>query len=57
MGIAAAVPVPDEQRREEVKVYVVLQPGVTPEALPPAAIIDEVKGLSAENRELLEELV
>lgn len=36
---AAAVPVPDEQRREEVKVYVVLQPGVTPEALPPAAII------------------
>jgi crotonobetaine/carnitine-CoA ligase len=36
---AAAVPVPDEQRREEVKVYVVLQPGVTPDALPPAAIL------------------
>ena len=36
---AAAVPVPDEQRREEVKIYVVLQPGVTRAALPPAAII------------------
>ena len=45
---AAAVPVPDEQRREEVKVYVVLQPGVTAEALPPAAIIAHcVRNLAA----------
>ena len=35
---AAAVPVPDPVRGEEVKVYIVLRPGITPEAVPPAAI-------------------
>ena len=36
---AAAVPVPDETRGEEVKVYVVLQPGLMAEDVPPARII------------------
>ena len=36
---AAAVPVPDETRGEEVKACVVLQPGLTRETLPPARII------------------
>jgi len=35
----ACVPVPDATRGEEVKAYIVLQPGVTPEALPPHAIL------------------
>jgi crotonobetaine/carnitine-CoA ligase len=35
---AAAVPVPDASRGEEVKVYVVLKPGITAEALPPPTI-------------------
>jgi crotonobetaine/carnitine-CoA ligase len=34
---AAAVPVPDATRGEEVKVYVVLKPGVASDALPPPA--------------------
>jgi long-chain acyl-CoA synthetase len=36
---AAAVPVPDETRGEEVKAYVVLQPGVTPGEMTPEAIV------------------
>jgi crotonobetaine/carnitine-CoA ligase len=36
---AAAVPVPDETRGEEVKACVVLQPGMTRETLPPGRII------------------
>ena len=36
---AAAVPVPDETRGEEVKAYVVLQPGVTARDLPPERIV------------------
>jgi crotonobetaine/carnitine-CoA ligase len=35
---AAAVPVPDPVRGEEVKAYIVLRPGITVEALPPGAI-------------------
>ena len=35
----ACVGVPDETRGEEVKAYVVLQPGLTPDSLPPEAII------------------
>jgi crotonobetaine/carnitine-CoA ligase len=38
--IAACVPVPDEVRGEEVKVYVVLQPGATAESTPPQALIE-----------------
>jgi len=36
---AAAVPVPDETRGEEVKVYVVLGPGLRPDDVPPDRII------------------
>ena len=36
---AAVVPVPDEMRKEEVKAYVILQPGLTPTDVPPEAII------------------
>ena len=36
----ACVPVPDETRGEEVKAYVVLRPGLTPDDLPPQAILD-----------------
>ena len=36
---AAVVPVPDEIRKEEVKAYVILQPGMTPAEVPPEAII------------------
>lgn len=36
---AAAVPVPDETRGEEVKAYVVLQPGVAPRDMPPEQIL------------------
>lgn len=37
---AAVVPVPDPLRGEEVKVYVVLKDGETPETLPPVAIVE-----------------
>jgi len=37
---AAAVPVPDEIRGEEVKIYVVLQPGFTKQNLPPQRVLD-----------------
>ncbi len=37
---SAAVPVPDEIRGEEVKVYLVLQPGLTPADLSPQTVID-----------------
>ncbi|MEO8754487.1 MAG: class I adenylate-forming enzyme family protein [Casimicrobiaceae bacterium] len=36
---AAALPVPDELRKEEVKAYVILQPGLTRAEVPPEAII------------------
>jgi crotonobetaine/carnitine-CoA ligase len=36
---AAAVPVPDDTRKEEVKVYLVLQPGLTRDDAMPAAVI------------------
>lgn len=36
---AAAVPVPDPVRDEEVKIYVVLRPGETPETVPPQEIV------------------
>ena len=36
---ATVVPVPDETRGEEVKAYLVLQPGLTPDKMPPQAII------------------
>ena len=39
----AVVAVPDELRREEVKAYVILQPGLTPEALPPERIIEHAR--------------
>ncbi len=38
--LAACVPVPDEVRGEEVKAYVVLQPGATPESVPPGVLIE-----------------
>jgi acyl-CoA synthetase (AMP-forming)/AMP-acid ligase II len=40
---AAAVPVPDALRGEEVKVYVVLQDGVTREALTPERIVEHCR--------------
>jgi len=36
---AAAVPVPDETRGQEVKAYIVLKPGVMPADLPPERLI------------------
>lgn len=36
---AAAVPVPDDTRGEEVKAYIVLQPGLTPRDVPPERVI------------------
>lgn len=36
---AAAVPVPDPLRREEVKIYLMLKDGVTPQDLPPETVI------------------
>jgi acyl-CoA synthetase (AMP-forming)/AMP-acid ligase II len=36
---AAAIPVPDPIRDEEVKVYIVLKGGETPETVPPAVIV------------------
>jgi len=41
---AAAVPVPDDYRGEEVKAYIQLAEGVTPEALPPEAIVAHCAG-------------
>jgi acyl-coenzyme A synthetase/AMP-(fatty) acid ligase len=40
---AAAVPVPDPLRREEVKVYLLLKEGVTPSDCPPEAIIEHCR--------------
>ncbi len=40
---AAVLPVPDPERGEEVKAYIVLEEGMTPEAVPPARIIDHAK--------------
>lgn len=37
---AAVIPVPDETRGEEVKAYILLQPGLTPTELPPEAILN-----------------
>ena len=36
---AAAVPVPDATRGEEVKVFVVLRPGLSPEDVPPSRVV------------------
>ena len=41
---AAVVPVPDPVTEEEVKAYVQLLPGVTPEALPPERILEHCAG-------------
>jgi acyl-CoA synthetase (AMP-forming)/AMP-acid ligase II len=38
--LAAVLPVPDELRGEEVKAYLVLQPGETPETAPPEDVLD-----------------
>jgi len=45
-GVAAvaALPVPDDFRGEEVKVYLVLEPGKTPDDVPPQAIFDWCEG-------------
>lgn len=40
---AAAVPVPDPHRREEVKVYLLLKEGVTPQQCPPEAVIEHCR--------------
>ena len=40
---AAVLGVPDEIRKEEVKAYVILKPGLTPEDVPPQAIIDHAR--------------
>lgn len=40
---AAALPVPDPLRKEEVKVYVILQPGLTRADVPPEAIIEHAR--------------
>lgn len=37
---AAAVPVPDDTRGEEVKAYIVLRPGLTPRDVPPERVIE-----------------
>jgi crotonobetaine/carnitine-CoA ligase len=39
----AVVPVPDELRKEEVKAYVILQPGVDAGALPPERIVEHAR--------------
>jgi crotonobetaine/carnitine-CoA ligase len=41
---AAAVPVPDDRRGEEVKALVVLQPGVSVGDLPPARLLEHCRG-------------
>ena len=40
---AAVVPVPDELRKEEVKAYVILQPGLTRAQVPPERIIEHAR--------------
>lgn len=40
---AAVVPVPDEFRREEVKAYLLLKQGATPESCPPEAVIEHCR--------------
>lgn len=40
---AAVLPVPDDHRGEEIKAYVILVEGVSPDHLPPAAIVDHCK--------------
>lgn len=40
---AAVVPEPDELRGEEVKAFIQLQPGETPETVPPEALVDFVR--------------
>lgn len=40
---AAALPVPDPVRKEEVKVYVILRPGLTLSDVPPEAIIEHAR--------------
>ena len=40
---AAVLGVPDEVRKEEVKAYVILKPGLTPEDVPPQAIIEHAR--------------
>ncbi len=40
---AAVLGVPDELRKEEVKAYVILKPGLTPEDVPPQAIIEHAR--------------
>src|SRR5258706_15110709 len=44
---AAAIPVPDPRRGEEVKAYVVLKPGFTKTILPPPRILDQVAKMLA----------
>ena len=39
----AVVPVPDELRKEEVKAYVILQPGLTAAQLPPERIVEHAR--------------
>lgn len=41
---AACVPVPDEERGEEVKAFVQLQPGESSASLPPPALLEFVRG-------------
>ena len=40
---AAVLGVPDDIRKEEVKAYVILQPGLTPSEVPPEAIIEHAR--------------
>ncbi len=40
---AAVIGVPDEIRKEEVKAYVILQPGQTRESVPPQAIFEHAR--------------
>jgi acyl-CoA synthetase (AMP-forming)/AMP-acid ligase II len=41
---AAVIPVPDKLRKEEVKAYLILQPGKSAEDLPPAAVVAHCQG-------------
>jgi len=43
IALAAAVPVPDELRGEEVKAYIVLKEGESPEGIPPEEIVEFAK--------------
>jgi len=44
----AVVPVPDDYRGEEVKAYLLLEPGETPESIPPEKILEGAKERLAE---------